>query len=298
MILPPNLQKGDTVALISTARKIDATQLDYALHILNSWGLEVINGNHLLSSFHQFAGTDEERAYDLQYAINDTKCKAIFCFRGGYGTVRLLEKVDFSPLLKQPKWVVGYSDVTALHNVLNNFGLVSLHATMPVNFNTNTSEALLSLKNALFGNSNQYTFEAQPLNRLGETKGELIGGNLSMLLSLSGTNYDINTNGKILVLEDLDEYLYHIDRMLWNLKLGGKLANLQGLIIGGFTDMHDNTVPFGMDAYQIISEAVKEYSFPVCFNFPFGHIDDNRALILGKEAHLLVENNQVVFSQY
>ncbi len=297
MILPPTLQKGDTIALISTARKIDATQLDYALQILNSWGLEVINGNHLLSSFHQFAGTDEERALDLQNAINDTKCKAIFCFRGGYGTVRILEKVDFSPLLTQPKWVVGYSDVTALHNSLNNLGLASLHATMPVNFNTNTSEALLSLKNALFGNSNQYTFEAQTLNRLGETKGELIGGNLSMLLSLSGTNYDINTNGKILVLEDLDEYLYHIDRMLWNLKLGGKLANLQGLIIGGFTDMHDNTVPFGMDAYQIISEAVKEYSFPVCFNFPFGHIDDNRALILGKEAHLLVENNQVVFSQ-
>jgi muramoyltetrapeptide carboxypeptidase len=297
MILPPNLQKGDTVAIISTARKIDTTQLDYALHILNSWGLEVIQGSHLLSSFHQFAGTDEERAVDLQNAINDTKCKSIFCFRGGYGTVRILEKVDFTPLLTQPKWVVGYSDVTALHNMLNNLGLASLHSTMPVNFSTNTSEALLSLKNALFGNSNQYTFDTHPLNKFGEAKGELIGGNLSMLLSLSGTKYDIDTRGKILVLEDLDEYLYHIDRMLWNLKLGGKLANLQGIIIGGFTDMHDNTVPFGMDAYQIISEAVKEYTFPVCFNFPFGHIDDNRALILGKESFLLVENNQVVFKQ-
>jgi muramoyltetrapeptide carboxypeptidase len=297
MILPPNLQKGDTVALISTARKIDVSHLEFVLHILNSWGLEVIQGKNLLSSFHQFAGTDEERANDLQYAINDTKCKAIFCFRGGYGTVRIIEKIDFSPLLKQPKWIVGYSDVTALHNTLNKMGLASLHASMPVNFNTNTSEALLSLKNALYGNSNQFTFEAHPLNRLGETKGELIGGNLSMLLSLSGTKYDINTIGKILVLEDLDEYLYHIDRMLWNLKLGGKLENLQGLIIGGFTDMHDNTVPFGMDAYQIISEAVKEYSFPVCFHFPFGHIDDNRALIIGKEAKLLVSKDSVVFNQ-
>jgi muramoyltetrapeptide carboxypeptidase len=297
MILPPNLQKGDTVALISTARKIDVSHLEFVLHLLNSWGLEVIQGKNLLSSFHQFAGTDEERANDLQYAINDSKCKAIFCFRGGYGTVRIIEKVDFSPLLTYPKWVVGYSDVTALHNTLNNMGLASLHATMPVNFNTNTPEALFTLKKALFGNPESYLIDTHPLNKFGEAKGELVGGNLSMLLSLSGTKYDLDTKGKILILEDLDEYLYHIDRMLWNLKLGGKLDHLKGLIIGGFTDMHDNKVPFGMDAYQIISETVKEYSFPVCFNFPFGHIDDNRALILGKDAKLLVNKDCVVFNQ-
>lgn len=297
MILPPNLQKGDRVVLISTARKIDAEQLEFALQLLNSWGLDVLQGSHLLSSFHQFAGTDEQRAEDLQKAINDSKCKAIFCFRGGYGTVRILEKIDFTPLLTHPKWIVGYSDVTALHNTLNKLGVASLHASMPVNFKSNTPDSLESLNNALFGNENQYAFEAYSLNKVGEAKGTLVGGNLSMLLSLAGTKYDLDTNGKILILEDLDEYLYHIDRMLWNLKLGGKLDQLKGLIIGGFTDMHDNTVPFGKDVYSIISEAVSEYNFPVCFSFPFGHIDDNRALILGKEAHLLVGENGGIFRQ-
>ncbi len=297
MILPPNLQKGDRVVLISTARKIDAEQLEFALQLLNSWGLDVVQGSHLLSSFHQFAGTDEQRAEDLQKAINDSKCKAIFCFRGGYGTVRILEKIDFTPLLTHPKWIVGYSDVTALHNTLNKLGVASLHASMPVNFKSNTPDSLASLNNALFGNENRYAFEAYSLNKVGEAKGTLVGGNLSMLLSLAGTKYDLDTNDKILILEDLDEYLYHIDRMLWNLKLGGKLEQLKGLIIGGFTDMHDNTVPFGKDVYSIISEAVSEYNFPLCFNFPFGHIDDNRALILGKEAHLVVGENGGIFLQ-
>jgi muramoyltetrapeptide carboxypeptidase len=297
MILPPNLQKGDRVVLISTARKIDADHLEFALQLLNSWGLDVVQGSHLLNSFHQFAGTDEQRAEDLQKAINDSTCKAIFCFRGGYGTVRIVDKIDFTPLLTHPKWIVGYSDVTALHNTLNKLGVASLHASMPVNFKTNTPESLSSLYNALFGIENHFAFEAHSLNKLGEAKGTLVGGNLSMLLSLSGTKYDLDTKGKILILEDLDEYLYHIDRMMWNLKLGGKLEQLKGLIIGGFTDMHDNTVPFGKDVYSIISEAVAEFNFPVCFNFPFGHIDDNRALVLGKEAHLLVGKDNVIFSQ-
>jgi muramoyltetrapeptide carboxypeptidase len=297
MILPPNLQKGDRVVLISTARKIDADHLEFALQLLNSWGLDVVQGSHLLNSFHQFAGTDEQRAEDLQKAINDSTCKAIFCFRGGYGTVRILDKIDFTPLLTHPKWIVGYSDVTALHNTLNKLGVASLHASMPVNFKTNTPESLSSLYNALFGIENHFAFEAHSLNKLGEAKGTLVGGNLSILLSLSGTKYDLDTNGKILILEDLDEYLYHIDRMMWNLKLGGKLEQLKGLIIGGFTDMHDNTVPFGNDVYSIISEAVAEFNFPVCFNFPFGHIDDNRALILGKEAQFLVGKDGVVFRQ-
>lgn len=294
---PPNLTKSDTVHLISTARKIDASQLAFATQLLNSWGLEVVLGKNLLHSDHQFSGTDNERAEDLQSAINDPICKAIICFRGGYGTVRILAQVDFKPLLQNPKWIVGYSDVTALHNALHQLGLASLHATMPVNFESNTAAALTSLKNTLFGHANQYTFGTHPLNRTGTAKGELIGGNLSMLLSLSGTRYDIDTTNKILVLEDLDEYLYHIDRMMWNLKLGGKLQNLKGLIIGGFTDMHDNTVPFGKTVYEIISEAVQDYDYPVCFDFPFGHIDDNRALILGKKAHLLVDENKVVFEQ-
>jgi muramoyltetrapeptide carboxypeptidase len=296
-IEPPFVVAGDTVALIATARKIDSEQLQYVVEVLESWGLTVALGKNLLASHHQFAGSDAERAHDLQAALNDKIIKAILCFRGGYGSVRLVDKVDFSPLKNHPKWIVGYSDVTALHHVWHNEGVMSIHGTMPVNFEANTTEALASLKNALFGKTNKYSFEAHPLNRTGKVNAPLIGGNLSMLYSMSGTIHDMDTFGKILVVEDLDEYLYHIDRMMWNLKLSGKLENLAGLIIGGFTDMKDNTIPFGQTAYEIIAEAVADYNYPVVFDFPFGHIADNRALILGKEAVLDVLENNVVFAQ-
>jgi muramoyltetrapeptide carboxypeptidase len=296
-IQPPYLAAGDAVALISTARKIDPAQVKPAIDLLQSWGLKVVLGKNLLSDYHQFAGIDTQRASDLQEALNDKNIKAILCFRGGYGSVRLLDKVDFSPLRNHPKWLMGYSDVTALHHVWHNEGVMSIHGTMPVNFEANTAEALASLKNALFGKTNKYSFEAHPLNRKGAVNAPVIGGNLSMVYSMSGTIHDIDTTGKILVLEDLDEYLYHIDRMMWNLKLSGKLTKLAGLIIGGFTDMKDNTIPFGQTAYEIIAEAVADFSYPVCFDFPFGHVADNRTLVFGKTAQLNISSNKVMFVQ-
>ena len=288
MIQPTHLQPNDKIAIISTARSIDAEKLAFAKTIFENWELEVVEGPNLRAVHHQFCGTDEQRKSDLQWALDNDEIKAIICFRGGYGTVRILDDIDFSHFVNHPKWIVGYSDVTALHNKITQLGIASLHATMPVNFKENTEEALLTLKKALFGQAYSITCPANANNKLGTAKGKLVGGNLSMLYSLSGTKFDLDTNGTILFLEDLDEYLYHVDRMLWNLKLAGKLENLKGLIIGGMTDMNDNTIPFGSNATQIILDAVKEYNFPVCFDFPAGHLDDNRTLILTKEWQLEV----------
>lgn len=294
---PKKLRAGDVVGVISTARKIDVSQMNAVQQMLEDWGFRVQWGNSIRKEYHQFCGTDEERAKDLQDAINNTEIKAIFCFRGGYGTIRILDKVDFSSLEKNPKWIIGYSDVTALHGALNNIGVMSVHGTMPVNFVSNTVEALQSLKNVLSDEINTYTFGNHPLNRIGETDGELIGGNLSMIYSIAATPYDFDFEGKILFIEDLDEYLYHIDRMMQNLKARGVLAKIKGLIVGGMTDMNDNTVPFGFNADEIISQAVAEYDYPVCFNFPAGHIDDNRALVIGKECAISVSEQEVIFKQ-
>lgn len=297
-ILPNNLKKGDKISLISTARKIDVEKLGHAKEVLNKWGLKVVEGKNLRAESDQFCGTDIQRASDLQAAVNDNSIKAIICFRGGYGTVRILESVDFSNLIKNPKWVCGYSDVTALHNYLNTkCNIATLHSTMPVNFETNTNVALESFRKALFGEKYNIVAETHELNREGDASGKIIGGNLSMLYSLSGTKFDIDTRGKILFIEDLDEYLYHIDRMMWNLKLSGKLSNLSGLVVGGITDMNDNENPFGKTAVEIIKEAVEEYNYPVCFNFPCGHIDDNRTVILNKEGKLTVAYSNVIFEQ-
>ncbi len=296
-IQPKLLEQGSTVAIISTARKIDVSQMDDVQKILESCGYHVQWGDSIREEHHQFCGTDEQRASDLQAAIDDPNVDAIMCFRGGYGTIRILDQVDFSGLIKHPKWIVGYSDVTALHGKLHNLGLMSVHGTMPVNFSGNTKEALETLRNVLTGKTNDYTFPVHTLNRHGEASGELIGGNLSMIYSLAGTPYDFDFEGKILFIEDLDEYLYHIDRMMQNLKHSGKLAKLKGLIVGGMTDMNDNTIPFGSSAVETIAKAVSEYNYPVCFDFPAGHIADNRALILGKECSLKVSSSGVAFEQ-
>lgn len=286
---PQSLSKGDKVALISTARKVSLQELEPAIAILKSWGLVPVFGKNLFNVNHQFAGTTEERIADLQEALDNPEIKAVLCVRGGYGTVQLIDKIDFSKFQKNPKWIIGYSDVTVLHNHINkNFGTPTLHATMPINFTTNTEEALESLKEVLFEALPIYTVEHHELNRNGEAKGELVGGNLSIIYSLIGTPSQLDTKGKVLFLEDLDEYLYHIDRMIINLKRAGMLADLKGLIIGGMSDMKDNTVPFGKTAQEIIFDAVKEYTYPICFDFPAGHINDNRTLIMGSEVKLLV----------
>lgn len=286
---PSNLQKGDKIAIISTARKISKEELQPAVEELNSWGLEVVFGENLFQEYNQFSGTDAQRAADLQWALDDDEIKAVLCARGGYGTVKIIDQIDFSKFVNDPKWVIGYSDVTVLHNHINqNYGIQTLHATMPINFGTNTKEALESLKETLFGANPVYYTEPHELNIVGETEGELVGGNLSILYSLTGTKSQLDSMRKILFLEDLDEYLYHVDRMMMNLDRAGILKGLKGLVIGGMTDMNDNAIPYGKTAIEIISETVAKYNYPVCFNFPAGHLDDNRSLIMGAKVKLQV----------
>ena len=286
----PFLKPNDKIAIVATARKISAQELSFAVETLKTWGLQPVLGKNIYAIENQFAGSDVQRAEDLQQAINDESIKAILIARGGYGTVRIVDDVDFTKLKTNPKWIIGYSDVTVLHSHIHTqIGIPTLHATMPINFSKN-AEAVETLKKCLFGETISYQFETNTLNKNGEAKGLLVGGNLSLLYALSGSASDIDTKGKILFLEDLDEYLYHIDRMMLNLKRSGKLAHLAGLVIGSFTEMKDNTIPFGKTVEEIILDAVKEYNYPVCFNFPAGHIDRNLATYLGKEIHLKVNS--------
>ena len=290
MILPSYLKKGDTVAIIATARKVSKEEIQPAVAFFESYGLCVVLGKNLFESSNQYAGTDAQRTEDLQWALNDKTIKAIIIARGGYGSVKTIEQIDFTEFKKHPKWMVGYSDVTVLHNGIHNIGVTTLHATMPLNF-TKNEEATKSMVDALFGNLKQIETEENYSNISGTAKGQLVGGNLSLIYSLSGTPFDIDTTNKILFIEDLDEYLYHIDRMMMQLKLSGKLKGLKGLIVGGMTDMKDNAIPFGKFPEEIILDAVKEYNYPVCFDFPAGHIDRNLAMYFGREVELTVTDN-------
>jgi len=297
MIFPEKLKIGDKIGVISTARKITLDELAPAIKTIESWELKVELGSNLFEADNQFSGTIEQRSTDLQTMIDDDSIKAILCARGGYGTVQIIDNIDFSKLKNKPKWIVGYSDVTVLHSHLNKLGIASLHATMPINFKTNAKESLASLKNGLFGNENNILCGPHPFNKFGKVEAEIVGGNLSILYSLLGSNSDVDTDGKILFIEDLDEYMYHVDRMMINLKRNGKLKNLKALIIGGMSDMNDNTIPFGKTAEEIILEYIKEFDFPVCFNFPAGHLDDNRTLVFGKECTLEINENGVKLKQ-
>lgn len=291
MIRPPFLKKGDTIGIAATARKISEAELMPAITKFREWGFQVLLSEALYAEDHQFAGTDQQRLSGFQKLLDNNTVKAIIIARGGYGTVRLIDEIDFTSFKKNPKWIIGYSDVTVLHSHIHqNFGIETIHATMPLNFpkNNNESIALSSLYNALTSNNIEYIINPLSTEKTGETTGILTGGNLSLLYALSGTVSDIYTNGKILFLEDIDEYLYHIDRMILQLKRCGKLKNLAGLIVGGMTDMKDNQIPFGKNAYEIIADAVKEYDYPVCYGFPAGHMEDNRALILGRKISLAV----------
>ena len=297
MIFPEKLKIGDKIGIISPARKITLNELDPAIKTIESWKLKVELGSNLFEVDNQFSGTIEQRSSDLQTMIDDDSIKAILCARGGYGTVQIIDNIDFSKLKNKPKWIVGYSDVTVLHSHLNKLGIASLHATMPINFKTNAKESLASLKNGLFGNENNILCGPHLFNKFGKVEAEVVGGNLSILYSLLGSNSDVDTDGKILFIEDLDEYLYHIDRMMMNLKRNGKFTKLKGLVVGGMSDMNDNTIPFGKTAEEIILEYIKEFDFPVCFNFPAGHLDDNRTLVFGKECTLEINENGVILKQ-
>lgn len=293
-ITPPYLHEGDTVVIIATARKISDEELNPTIAILNSWGLSAQLAPNLFKSHHQFSGSDQERTQDLQWALDHPTAKAILVARGGYGTLRIIDNVDFTGFKKNPKWLIGYSDVTVLHSHLQSMGFASLHATMPVNF-LKHEEATLSIKELLFNERIDYNIPVHPLNKPGAAEAEVIGGNLSLIYALSGSASEVDFDNKILFIEDLDEFLYHVDRMMLQLKRSGKLKNLAGLIVGGMSEMKDNSVLFGMNAEEIIAYAVQEFNYPVCFNFPAGHIDENMALYLGKSAQLNVSADAVSF---
>lgn len=289
-----SLKAGDEIAIVSTARKINKEEIQYAIEIFKSWSLKVRLGKTIGLAYHQFAGTDQERAEDFQTMLDDKNIKAIICARGGYGTVRILDLLDFTQFNLSPKWIVGYSDVTILHAHINTYlGYQTIHATMPINFRNNTNESIESLKNALFGMSYNINFKTRKESVLGNVEGFIIGGNLSILYSILGTKSGINTDNKILFIEDLDEYLYHIDRMMMALKRAGKLSKLKALLVGGMTEMNDNTIPFGKTAEKIILEHCKDFAYPIIFDVPAGHIADNRTLIFGKKVKVEYENDKV-----
>ena len=289
------IQKGDTVGLLALACKVDFEILRPAIELMeNAWGLKVVLGESLTSKYHQFAGTDTVRANDFQMMLDNPEIKAIFSARGGYGSSRLLDAIDFTAFQKQPKWVIGFSDITAVHCHIHTLNIESLHATMPKLFlQEGGEESLESLRKILFEEEVHYKIEPHKMNRLGVGEGQIIGGNLAILTHVIGSKSDINYDGKILFLEDVNEYLYNIDRMMIQLKRSGKLQNLTGLIVGSFSDCQDNDVPFGKTANEIIQEAVADYDFPVCYGFPVGHEVDNWAMPCGREMSLSVEEYEV-----
>ncbi len=295
------LKAGDLVALAATARKVSPGEVEASVRLLESWGLRVAVPEGLFEADNQMAGSDARRAERFQKLIDDREVRAIICARGGYGTVRMIDRVDFAPLARCPKWVVGYSDVTVLHSHIGRHcGIPTLHATMPLNVPADACRtaypATESLRQMLFEGKAYYEFvnEGVVVNRQGCCTAPVVGGNLSVLYSLLGSASDIDTEGRILLLEDLDEYLYHIDRMMMALRRAGKLQGLRGLLVGAMSDMHDNAVPFGRTAEEIVRDAVADYGYPVAFNCLFGHIGtENRALPLGVETKVRVASDSV-----
>ena len=294
MTTPALLKKGDRVAVIAPGGKVSMQDISAGVEVLQSWGLKVIMSENLLGAFHSFSGTDKERADDLQRAINDDGIRAVFCARGGYGTVRIVDNLDFSPLLKNPKWFIGFSDITVLHSIMSNLNIESVHAPVLTTFMNPDDANMICLHAILFGEElpvMPQTKPPQPVSNIpGCAQGEIVGGNLSILHNLSGTNDDIDTNGKILFLEDVNEYQYNIDRMMVGLKKSGKLASLKGLIIGDMST-RENTEPFGKTAEEIIYEHVKDYHYPVLFGFPAGHIKNNYPLVFGRRIDLTIADD-------
>lgn len=292
MISPPNLRPGDTVGITAPAGCLAEAEIMPAVDIIRSWGLNVVFGEHLYKHRNSFAGTDNQRTADFQYMLDDPGIRAILCARGGYGTIRIIDRLRFGHFLKHPKWIAGYSDITVLHAFMQQcLGAESLHGAMLRYVPPALPDiaSLDSLRAVLFGQVGEYTLQPHRLNLYGRASGILTGGNLSVLCSISGTYFDPDLRGKILFIEDLGEYLYHIDRMIMNLKIRGRLEGLAALIIGGMNDMKASPSGFRKPAYNIIHEAVAGYGYPVLFGFPAGHGNPNLSLILGREVTLSVE---------
>lgn len=295
-IQPDFLCPGDKVAIVCTARKLSAVEAQQAVDLLKSWGLVPVLGKTIGLDEHQLGGTDQQRAEDFNTQLQDPTIKAIWCARGGYGSVRIVDQINWNALLTNPKWIVGFSDVTVLHSHANRIGVKTLHAIMAFSVAHSTQQSIDSLYYALFGKELSYTLSSNPNNICGSATAELVGGNLSILYSLLGSESSISTRGKILFIEDLDEYLYHVDRMMYNLHRNGLLSEIKGLIIGGMTKMRDNDIPFGLNAQQIITALVQKYNYPVVFDFPSGHDHTNLALPLGSSVTLEVDEHQTKLS--
>lgn len=292
------LNNGSKVAIVAPARKVTRDEMFFAVHWLKEKGFVPVFDERLFAEHHIFAGDDNFRASVFQEYLDNQNIDAIWIARGGYGSIRIIDKLDFTKFLQHPKWIIGFSDGTVFHGKLNRLGVASLHASMPFYFFNKTPEAKQSLFDVLTGKPLQYDFPAHPQNRMGQMEGEIVGGNLSVLYGMMESNTFPEIDGKILFIEEVDEYIYHIDRMMRALKRAGKLNHLKGLIVGGLTQIHDNSHPFGMTAEEVIAEAVAEYDYPVCFGFPAGHLDDNRTIVFGEKINLKVNAEVVISSQY
>ncbi|WP_418644195.1 S66 peptidase family protein [Tenacibaculum insulae] len=296
LITPPYLQKGDTIAMVAPAGILKNRKhvIDKAKKLAESWGLKVVYGKHMFSQNNHFAGTDEERCEDFQKAIDNPNIKAIWSARGGYGSVRILDKLDFSNFKKNPKWVIGYSDITAFHNHIHNLGVETIHGMMGTSMQDNPQdipETIKTLRKALFGENLSYEIAPSKLNRVGEFSGELVGGNIAILASMLGSESQISTVGKILFIEEIGEYKYSIDRMLQSLKRAGYFTKIKGVIVGDMTKIKKNSTPWGSSIEQLILDIIPK-DVPVLFNFPAGHEPDNRALIMGREVEVNSKENQ------
>lgn len=299
--IPPYLKPGDTIGLVAPAGFMPFEKMQTCIETLQNWGYNLSFGNTTHSqSQNYFSGTDEERLADLQQMLDDKNIKAILCARGGYGLSRIIDKVNFKKFKKRPKWIIGFSDITVLHaHIFSNYKIASLHAPMAAAFNEDgfKTPSVNSLKNALEGLPAEYNFAGHNYNKPGKAKGLLVGGNLCLLAHLVGTPSDINTKNKILFLEDVGEYLYNVDRLFLQLKRSGKFEKLAGLIIGRFTDSKDTERPFGSSIHEIIYQQIKDYDFPVCFDFPVSHDKENYALKVGVKYTLEVSSDKVILEE-
>ncbi len=291
----PYLKQGSKVAIAAPARCVTPEEMAYGIQWLKEQDFVPVFDERLFAEHHIFAGDDAFRAVVFQEYLDNEEIEAIWLARGGYGSIRIIDKLDFTKFLEHPKWIAGFSDSTVIHGKLSRLGVPSLHAPMPFYFENKTDKAKRSLFDALTGRPLRYELPPHPQNRLGEMEGEIVGGNLSVLMGMNGSDIFPETDGKILFIEEVDEYIYHIDRMMRALKRAGKLSNLKGLIVGGLTQIHDNAHPFGQNAEEVIAEVVSEYDYPVCFGFPAGHFDDNCVLIFGQKSRLEVTKQGSVF---
>jgi len=299
--IPPYLEPGDTIGLVCPAGYMPVEKVSECIRILNTeWGFTTKIGKTIGNQFNYFSGTDEERLTDFQQMLDDPEVKAILCARGGYGFSRIIDKIDFKRFKKKPKWIIGYSDITVLHShIYSNYYISTMHAPMAGAFNEEgyKNEFVASLQNVLTGKKIKYSTGAHEFNRKGEAAGELVGGNLAILAHLTGTNSACKTKNRILFIEDVGEYLYNVDRMLYQLKKSRKLEKISGLIVGGFSEMKDTENPFGQSIYEIIWDKVKEYDYPLCFDFPVSHTERNYALKIGVDYKFKVTKNKVTLEE-